>query len=88
MNAGQVLDIGNNAIYLLISIVTPILLVGLVVGIAISLLQTLTSIQESTLVFVPKMLATFFTILFIMPIIANKIQYFMTSIFDTIVSIS
>ena len=63
MNGTEVLDIARDAIYTLVIVSAPLMLVGLVVGVVISLFQALTQIQEMTLVFVPKILAMFITVL-------------------------
>ena len=60
---GQVLDIARDAIYTIITTSAPLLLVSLVVGLIISIFQTVTSIQEQTLTFVPKILAVFITLM-------------------------
>ena len=60
---GQILDIARDAIYTIVMAAAPVLLVSLVVGLIISIFQTVTSIQEQTLTFVPKILAVFATIL-------------------------
>ena len=54
-----VLDIAKNAIYNIIICATPLLLVSLIIGLVVSIFQTVTSIQEQTLTFVPKILAVF-----------------------------
>ena len=54
-----VLDIAREAIYTIVIVSAPMLLVALVVGLTISIFQTVTSIQEQTLTFVPKILAVF-----------------------------
>ncbi len=54
-----VLDIARNAIYTIVIVSAPMLLVALIVGLIISIFQTVTSIQEQTLTFVPKILAVF-----------------------------
>ena len=59
MNGAEVLDLARDGIFTLILVSSPLLLVALIVGVAISLLQALTQIQEMTLVFVPKILAVF-----------------------------
>ena len=59
MTQGQVLDIVRDAIYNIIICSAPLLLVSLVVGLIVSIFQTVTSIQEQTLTFVPKILAVF-----------------------------
>ena len=56
MTGSEVLDVGRDAIWLTIQLCTPILLVGLVVGVAIGLFQALTQIQEATLIYAPKII--------------------------------
>ena len=56
---GEVLDIASQAIYTIIMVSAPLLLVSLIIGLIISIFQTVTSIQEQTLTFVPKILAVF-----------------------------
>ena len=56
---GEVLDIASQAIYTIIVVSAPLLLVSLIIGLIISIFQTVTSIQEQTLTFVPKILAVF-----------------------------
>lgn len=56
---GQVLDIAKDAIYNIIVTSAPLLLISLIVGLIVSIFQTVTSIQEQTLTFVPKILAVF-----------------------------
>ena len=58
-----VLDIARDAIYNIIIVSAPLLLVSLIVGLIISIFQTVTSIQEQTLTFVPKILAVFITLM-------------------------
>lgn len=54
-----VLDIARDAIYTIVIVSAPMLLIALIVGLIISIFQTVTSIQEQTLTFVPKILAVF-----------------------------
>ena len=56
---GEDLDIASQAIYTIIVVSAPLLLVSLIIGLIISIFQTVTSIQEQTLTFVPKILAVF-----------------------------
>ena len=58
-----VLDIAREAIFNIIMLSAPLLLVSLIVGLIISIFQTVTSIQEQTLTFVPKILAVFITLM-------------------------
>jgi flagellar biosynthetic protein FliQ len=60
------------------------MLVGLVVGLGVSLLQTLTQIQEQTLVFVPKILAIFLALLVFLPIMGAMLGRFTQEIFQRI----
>eukprot|EP01035_Chromulina_nebulosa_P010056 gene10056-13545_t len=67
MDGAQILDIGRDGIWVMILVAAPIMTVGLVVGIVIALFQALTQIQEQTLVFVPKILAIFVTMVIALP---------------------
>ena len=58
-----VIDIAKEAIYTMIITATPLLLFSLIVGLIVSIFQTVTSIQEQTLTFVPKVLAVFLTLM-------------------------
>lgn len=58
-----VLDIAREAIFNIIIVSAPLLVVSLIVGLIISIFQTVTSIQEQTLTFVPKILAVFITLM-------------------------
>jgi len=74
MNGTEVLDVAREAIMTLIYVASPVMLVGLAVGIAISLLQAVTQIQEMTLAFVPKILAIFVALLLSLPFMAEKLH--------------
>jgi flagellar biosynthetic protein FliQ len=74
MSGPQVMDVARDAIVTLLLVGSPLMLVGLVVGVAISLLQALTQIQESTLVFVPKILAIFVALLVALPFMADVLH--------------
>lgn len=56
---GQVMDIAREALFLIIKVSAPLLLISLVIGLIVSIFQTITSIQEQTLTFVPKILFVF-----------------------------
>lgn len=68
----------------MILVAGPIMIVGLVVGVAIALVQALTQIQEMTLVFVPKILAIFFTMLLTLPFMGQMLAGFMNRIGELI----
>ena len=86
MNDAQVIEIAQQALFITMQVSTPVLIVGLVVGVAIALLQALTQIQEITLVFVPKIMAIFFSMMFFLPWMMNTLVVFMETLADTIVS--
>lgn len=62
MTIDAVTEMTNNALFLIIQISLPTLLVSLIVGLIISIFQTVTSIQEQTLTFVPKIVGVFLTL--------------------------
>ena len=63
MTEGVIMDITRDAIYTIVITAAPVLLVSLIVGLIMSIFQTVTAIQEQTLTFVPKILAVFVTML-------------------------
>lgn len=80
MGGGEVLDVARDALVTLVLVSSPLMLVGLVVGVIISLLQALTQIQEMTLVFVPKILAIFAAMLIALPFMADLLHAHMLRI--------
>ena len=77
MGIEEVTAVSSEALYLVIKVAAPVLLVSLVVGLIISIFQTVTSIQEQTLTFVPKILAVFFTLIVLGHWILNEMTQFM-----------
>lgn len=77
---GQVLDIARDAIYNIILVSAPLLIVSLVVGLIISIFQTVTSIQEQTLTFVPKIIAVFIGLLIFGSWMMNNITTYMENL--------
>jgi flagellar biosynthetic protein FliQ len=86
MTGAEVLDVGRDAIWLTLQLSTPILIVGLVVGVSIGLLQALTQVQEATLVFAPKILAIFLSLLIFLPLMGGLMSSFMRQIAARIAS--
>ena len=74
MTGPEVLDVARDSIMTLVLVSSPILLIGLLVGVVISLFQALTQIQEMTLVFVPKIIAIFIAMLIALPFMADVLQ--------------
>lgn len=67
MTIEAVADIAGRALYLILKVSLPILLVSLIVGLLISIFQTVTSIQEQTLTFVPKIVCVFLALMLLGP---------------------
>lgn len=80
MTGAEVLDVGRDAIWLTLKLCAPVLIVGLVVGVAIGLFQALTQIQEQTLVYAPKIVAIFISLLIFLPMMGALISAFMRQI--------
>ena len=73
---GQVLDIAREAIYMIITCSAPILVISLLVGLIVSIFQTVTSIQEQTLTFVPKIVSVFLGMMLFGSWILNQLSGF------------
>jgi len=82
----EVLDIARESVWTLIKIASPMMIVGLAVGVVVALFQALTQIQEMTLVFVPKILAIFFAMMVSMPFVGQVMASFMTRLTDLIIA--
>jgi flagellar biosynthetic protein FliQ len=80
MNGSEVLDVGRDAIWLTLQLSAPVLITGLVVGVAIGLMQALTQIQEATLVYAPKIVAIFISLLIFLPLMGALMSGFMRQI--------
>ncbi len=76
------MDIAREALWLIIKCSAPLLLISLIVGLVISIFQTVTSIQEQTLTFVPKILSIFITLILCGGWIMDNIVEFMTRLFE------
>ncbi len=86
MNEAQVLEVAREAVWTLVIVAAPVLLVGMAIGLTISLFQTLTQIQEMTLTFVPKLLIVFGSLILLLPFMFHEIQAFAQHLFDLIVA--
>tara|TARA_R110002124_G_scaffold190560_2_gene357870 strand:+ start:1868 stop:2131 length:264 start_codon:yes stop_codon:yes gene_type:complete len=82
----EVLDFARDAIWLTLAMAGPIMLTGLTVGIVIALFQALTQIQEMTLVFVPKIIAIFVSMLIFLPLMGALLSAFMAGVIERIVN--
>lgn len=86
MSGAITLDIARDGIWTLILLSAPMMIVGLVVGVIIALFQALTQIQEMTLVFVPKIIAIFVTLLLALPFMGATITGYMNRVVDLIIT--
>jgi len=87
MNDLGVIEIGRDAFWVILKAGGPPLFVGLAVGLVIALFQALTSIQEMTLTFVPKIVVIFVAIIFFLPFMMTTVLDFGDHIFDSIVAL-
>ena len=86
MTGPEVLDIAREGIWVMIIVAAPMMIVGLVIGVVIALFQALTQIQEMTLVFVPKIIAIFVTMLITLPFMGATLGSYMDRIAQMIMS--
>ena len=86
MTGPEVLDIARDGIITLLKVASPMMLVGLAVGVAISLLQALTQIQEQTLAFVPKIIMMFAALILMLPFMSDALAGYMTRVAARIAS--
>ncbi len=84
MNQADVLEISRETFFVILLMGGPIMGAGLAIGLVIAIFQTLTSIQEMTLTFVPKIIFIFGAIIFFMPFMMNSIIEFTRVLFDRI----
>ena len=82
MDAGVVIDIASNAMVTAILVAAPVLLVSIVVGLAVSIFQATTHIQEQTLTFVPKVLAIVGVLILFGPWMISVLTTFITELYS------
>lgn len=85
MNEAEAIQICREAIIVMLKLSGPLLLTGLVVGVLISLVQTITQIQEMTLTFIPKMVMVFAVTIWLLPFMMQTLGGFTHSLTDRIV---
>ena len=84
MTLDDVVTLMRDAFFTIIELASPVLLVSLIIGLLISIFQTVTSIQEQTLTFVPKILGIFLTIMLLGHWMLNNIVTYMTALWNDI----
>lgn len=82
MSIDEVTAVSSSALYLIIKVAAPVLLVSLIIGLVVSIFQTVTSIQEQTLTFVPKILAVFLTLILLGHWMLNEMVQFMIDLWS------
>lgn len=82
MSVNDVTAIASEALFLIIKVSAPVLLVSLVVGLIISIFQTVTSIQEQTLTFVPKIISVFLALILLGNWMLTELTGFMTNLWS------
>ena len=86
MTAEETIEIGREAIWLVLKIGGPILLISLLVGFIISLFQALTQMQEMTLSFVPKIIIIFLSMILLMPYMLSNLTQFAQRVMERVVN--
>ena len=82
MDEAAVLEVGRNGIWVLLMLAGPIMTAGLLIGLVIALFQALTTIQEMTLTFVPKILVIFVSLVLLLPFMMTTLIEFAQQLFD------
>ncbi len=82
MDEAAVLEVGRNGIWVLLTMAAPIMTAGLLIGLVIALFQALTTIQEMTLTFVPKILVIFISLVLLLPFMMTTLIEFAQQLFD------
>ena len=79
-------DIARDGIWTMIKVAAPALLAGLVVGVAVALLQSVTQLQEATLTFVPKVLTVFMVLVLVLPFMIHTMDDFFKRLLDLMIA--
>lgn len=87
MNPVDALEIGRDAVWTMLKVGGPVLLLALIVGLVIALFQALTQMQEMTLSFVPKILVIFLSLVLLLPFMLSTLVEFTERIMDRVVSL-
>ena len=87
MDEAAILEIGRSGIWVALQLAGPIMLSGLLIGLVIALFQALTTIQEMTLTFVPKILVIFAALIFFLPFMMTTLKEFTQQLYSLIVTL-
>lgn len=84
MTAETVVDLGQDAVYLVLLLISALLLPALAVGLLVSVFQAATQINEQTLSFIPKLIVVFLVVLLAGPWMLEKIVSYTTALYNGI----
>lgn len=84
MNQEVIITMMQNVFVLILELSSPVLIVSVVIGLVVSIFQTITQIQESTLTFVPKIIAGVVTLIILMPWMMNLFVSSVNELFSKI----
>ena len=87
MNEAEILDIARQAIFVILKLGAPAMVLALLVGVTISVFQALTQIQEQTLTFMPKIIVIFLSMLVLLPYMFETLNSFTHDMVDRIIAI-
>ncbi len=87
MNTTAVIEIGREAMWIILKVAGPIMVAGLAIGLLIALFQALTTIQEMTLTFVPKIIVIFLSLILFLPFMIATITDFSRLLFDRMIAL-
>ena len=87
MNEAAVVEVGREALWVILKIAGPIMASGLAIGLLIALFQALTTIQETTLTFVPKIIVIFTAVIIFLPWMMQTVTVFTQQLFDRMISL-
>jgi len=87
LNEAAVLEIGRDGLWVTLQLAGPIMLAGLLIGLIIALFQALTTIQEMTLTFVPKILVIFVSLILFLPFMMTTLIEYSQHLFDVMVGL-
>ena len=87
MNEAAVVEVGREALWVILKVAGPIMASGLAIGLLIALFQALTTIQEMTLTFVPKIIVIFTAVIIFLPWMMQTVTVFTQQLFDRMISL-
>ena len=87
MNEAAVVEVGREALWVILKVAGPIMGSGLAIGLLIALFQALTTIQEMTLTFVPKIIVIFTAVIIFLPWMMQTVTVFTQQLFDRMISL-